>query len=99
MTYKEAGAPAGQKPLPPAVFAQLQARLALSRGFTSSVVLQQWLRAEFGLKVPYQTLHGMVRYQLTAKRKRPRPRQAKKTSPPRPPSSHSARAASGRGRP
>jgi transposase len=99
LTYKEAGAPAGQKTLPPAVFEQLQARLALSSGFASYVALQQWLREEFGLKVPYPTLHGIVRYQLKAKLKRPRPSHAKKTPPPRPPSSNSARAASGRLRP
>ena len=37
LTYKEAGAPAGQKTLPPAVLAQLQARLATSSGFASYV--------------------------------------------------------------
>jgi hypothetical protein len=81
VTYKEAGAPAGQKTLPRAVFAQLQARLATSPGCASYVELQQWLRQACGLEVPYTTLHGMVRYQLQAKLKRPRPSQAKKTSP------------------
>ena len=80
LTSKEAGAPAGQKTLPPAVFAQLQTRLATASGFASYIELQQWLRAEFGLEVPYTTLHGIVRYQLKAKLKRPRPRHAKKTS-------------------
>jgi transposase len=94
LTYKEAGAPTGQKTLPPAVFAQLQARLATSSGFASYVELQQWLREEFGLEVPYPTLHGIIRYQLKAKLKRPRPRHAKKTLPRRLPSSNSARAAS-----
>ena len=79
LTYKEAGAPAGQKSLPAAVFAQLQARLATASGFASYVEIQQWLREEFGLEVPYKTLHGIVRYQLKAKLKRPRPRHAKKT--------------------
>jgi transposase len=79
LTYKEAGAPAGQKTLPPAVFAQLQARLATSSGFASYVELQQWLREEFGVEVPYTTLHGIVHYQLKAKLKRPRPRHTKKT--------------------
>jgi hypothetical protein len=60
------------------VFAQLQARLATASGFTSYVELQQWLREAFGLEVPYTTLHGMVRYQLKAKLKRPRPQHAKK---------------------
>src|SRR5262245_34363176 len=45
--------------------------------------MQPWLRVEFALDVPYQTLHGIVRYQLTAKLKRPRPSHAKKTSRPR----------------
>ena len=80
LTYKEAGAPTGQKTLPPAVFAQLQARLATASGFASYVALQRWLRDEWGLEVPDTTLHGIVRYQLKAKLKRPRPRHAKKTS-------------------
>jgi transposase len=99
LTYKEAGAPTGQKTLPPAVFAQLQARLATSSGFASYVELQQWLRAEFGLEVPYTTVHGMVRYQLKAKLKRPRPSHAKKTRRTRRTLSNSARAALGPSRP
>ena len=99
LTYKEAGAPAGQKTLPPAVLAQLQARLATSSGFASYVELQQWLREEFGLDVPYTTLHGIVRYQLKAKLKRPRPSHAKKTLPRQRTLSNSARAASGQSRP
>jgi hypothetical protein len=78
LTYKEAGAPAGQKSLPAAVFAQLQARLASPSGFASYGAIQQWLREEFALEVPYKTLHGIVHYQLKAKRKRPRPSHAKK---------------------
>src|ERR671939_1099397 len=99
LTYKEAGAPAGQKTLPPAVFEQLQARLATSSGFASYVELQRWLREEFGLDVPYTTLHGIVRYQLKAKLKRPRPSHGKKTLPRRRTFSSSARAALGRSRP
>ena len=99
LTYKEAGAPAGQKTLPPVVFAQLQARLVTSSGCASYVELQHWLRDEFGLEVPYTTLHGMVRYQLKAKLKRPRPSHAKKTLPRRLTLSNNARAASGPSRP
>src|SRR5262249_5031426 len=77
LSYKEPGAPAGQKSLPAAVFAQLQARLATASGFASYVAIQQWLREEFSLEVPYKTLHGIVRYQLKAKLKRPRPSHAK----------------------
>ena len=81
MTYKEAGAPAGQKSLPTAVFTQLQARLATASGFASYVAIQQWLREELGLEVPYKTLHGIVHDQLKARLKRPRPSHAKKTLP------------------
>src|SRR4029434_9123456 len=43
LTYKEAGAPAGQKTLPPAVFAQLKAPLATASGFASYIEIPQWL--------------------------------------------------------
>jgi transposase len=93
LTYKEAGAPAGQKTLPPAVFEQLKTRLATSTGFASYLDVQRWLREEFGVEVPYKTLHGIVRYQLKAKLKRPRPSHAKKPSPRPRTVSNSARAA------
>jgi transposase len=95
LTYKEAGAPSGQKSLPAAVFAQLQARLATPEGFASYVELQHWLREEFALEVPYKTLHGIVHYQLKAKLKRPRPSHAKKKRLRRLTLSNSAPAASG----
>jgi transposase len=78
VTHKEAGAPSGQKSLPAAVFAQLQARLASPSGFASYGAIQQWLREAFALEGPYQTLYGIVHYQLKAKLKRPRPSHAKK---------------------
>ena len=93
LTSKEAGAPAGQKTLPPAVFEPLKTRLATSTGFASYLDVQRWLREEFGVEVPYKTLHGIVHYQLKAKLKRPRPSQAKKTSPRPRTLSNSARAA------
>ena len=93
VTYKEAGAPAGHKSLPAAVFAQLQARLATSSGFASDLEIQPWLHDEFGLAIPYKTLHGIVHYQLKAKLKRPRPSQAKKPSLKRRTLSSRARAA------
>jgi transposase len=82
-TYKEPGAPSGPQTLPPAIFAQLQARLAPPTGCASSVESRRWLRDELALEVPYQTLHGLVRYQLKAKLKRPRPSHAKKPLRPR----------------
>jgi transposase len=93
LTYKEAGAPAGQKTLPPAVFEQLKTRLATPTGFTSYLDVQRWLREAFALEVPYKTLHGIVHYQLKAKLKRPRPSHAKKTSRRPPTLSNSARVA------
>jgi transposase len=95
LTYKDAGAPAGQKTLPPAVFEQLQRHLATSPGFASYLDVQRWLREGWGVEVPYTTLHGIVRYQLKAKLKRPRPSHAKKTPPRRRTSSSSARVGSG----
>jgi hypothetical protein len=44
------------------------------------VAIQHWLRDEFALEVPYQTLPGIVRYQLKAKLKRPRPSHGKKAA-------------------
>jgi transposase len=99
LTYKEAGAPAGQKTLPPAVFKQLKTRLATPTGFASYGAVQQWLRAECGLEVPYKTLHGIVHYQLKAKLKRPRPSHAKNTRPRRRTLLSSAPVASGQWRP
>jgi putative transposase len=99
LTYKEAGAPAGQKTLPPTVFEQLKTRLATPTGFTSYLEVQRWLCDAFALEVPYKTLHGIVHSQLKAKLKRPRPRQAKKTRPQRQPVSRSVPGASGRSRP
>jgi hypothetical protein len=92
VTYQEPGAPAGQKTLPPAVFAQLQARLASPAGFASCLDSQPWLRDECALEGSYTTLHGIVRYQLKAKLKRPHPRHAKKMSPKPRTLSNSARA-------
>jgi transposase len=99
LTYKEPGAPAGQKTLPPRIFAQLQARLATPSGFASYLDIQHWLREEFALEVPYKTLHGIGRYQLKAKLKRPRPSHANKMRQRRLTLSSSARVASGRARP
>ena len=94
LTRQEAGAPPGQKTLPPAVLEQLKARLTTSNGFASYLEVQQWLREECGLEVLYKTLHGIVRYQCKAKLKRPHTRHAKKTRPKRLTFSSSARAAS-----
>jgi hypothetical protein len=81
------------------VFEQLTTRLATPPGFPSSLAVQQGLREAYGREGPYKTLHGMVPYQLKAKRKRPRPGPAKKPRQKRRTLSSSARAASGPWRP
>lgn len=77
------GAPPGQRALPPPVFEALKKRLEDPSGFSGYIEVRQWLKREFDLEVPYKTVHGLVRYRLKAKLKRPRPRHAKKTRAPR----------------
>jgi hypothetical protein len=52
LTSKEAGAPAGRKSLPAAVFTPFQARLATASGFASYGAIQPWLREACALAVP-----------------------------------------------
>lgn len=55
-------APAGARTtFPPAVFEQLKTHLATPTSFASYLDVQRWLREEFGVEVPYKTLHGIVR--------------------------------------
>ncbi len=61
--------------LPEAARAALKARLAQPEGgFASYKAIQTWLAEKFGLELAYPTLHRLVRYQLKAKLKVPRPR-------------------------
>jgi hypothetical protein len=48
VTWKEAGAPAGQKTLPPAVFAPRTTRLATPTGLASDLDVQRWLPRSIG---------------------------------------------------
>lgn len=66
-----------QKTLPPAVFKALREQVE-GDGFAGYTVAQEWLRREFGLEVPYRTVHGLIRERLGAKLKRARPRHQKK---------------------
>ena len=66
-----------QKTLPDAVFQALCERVN-AEGFPSYGAAQQWLHREFDLKIPYRTVHGIIRYRLGAKLKRARPRHKKK---------------------
>ena len=87
------GAKPEQRTLSPAVLAALQERLD-HEGFASYVEVRTWLAEEYGVEVPYPTLHKLVRYRLGAKLKCARPVHAKKTSPRSPPSPHGSLAAS-----
>ncbi len=49
------------------VFSQLKQKLNSAKGFASYKAIQQWLKMEYGLNLPYSTVHGIVRYQLKAK--------------------------------
>jgi transposase len=70
LTIKQPGARPGQKSLPPAVIAQLRERLASPARFASYVEVQQWLRDEWHLELPYKTVYGIVRYRLKINLKR-----------------------------
>jgi transposase len=53
---------------------KLKARLAQPAGFSSYGEIQQWLAQTCQLQVEYGTLYRVVRYELKAKLKVPRPR-------------------------
>jgi transposase len=72
-----------QKTLPPPVFEALRERVE-AEGFPGYAAAQQWLRQEFGLEVPYRTVHGIIRYRLNARLKRAPSRRGNKTRRPRP---------------
>ena len=56
---------------------RLKARLAEPTGFPSYKAIWQWLRTECKVEVEYNTVHRIVRYELNAKLKVPRPRHHK----------------------
>ena len=72
------GPHSGQRQLSDEVYQALQDRLASPQGFVSYGQIQQWLWHEWGQWVKYSTLHHLVRYELKAKLKQPRPSHSKK---------------------
>jgi len=70
----------GQESIPSSVMEKLKERLSEPEGFGSYKEIQQWLAEEHGVGLPYSTVHGIVRYELGAKPKSPRPSHPKKTS-------------------
>ena len=61
------------------VLEQLQEKLSQPQGFKSYRDIHSWLTELFNLEIGYSTVHRIVRYQLKAKLKVPRPRSRKTT--------------------
>ncbi len=61
------------------VLEQLQQKLSQPEGFESYRAIQSWLAKLCGVEIGYSTVHRIVRYQLKAKLKVPRPRSLKTT--------------------
>ena len=76
----EPGPDPGQTSIPDKAMDALKERLAEPDGFTSYKEIQQWLAEEHGVELCYSTVHGIVRYDLGAKPKTPRPSHPKKNS-------------------
>jgi transposase len=66
--------------IPSDVLQHLEQKLRNPEGFKSYKAIQVWIQQEFSISVPYQTLHGIVRYRLKAKPKVGRKSHIKKTS-------------------
>jgi len=77
---EDPGPEPGQQSIPSGVMEALKDRLAEPEGFGSYKDIQQWLAEEQDLELCYSTVHGIVRYDLGAKPKTPRPSHPKKTS-------------------
>ena len=59
--------------IPESVLERMKMKLQTPAGFPSYKAIQAWLKAEFGLEIPYSTVHRIVRTRLKAKLKVPRP--------------------------
>lgn len=55
--------------IPPDVLEKLKEKLEDPEGFKGYKAIQIWIATQFGINVPYKTLHGIVRYRLKAKPK------------------------------
>jgi transposase len=71
--------PAGKrKPLTPEQLAELEHKLEQPQGFASYIEIRHWIAATFGVELTYNAVHKLVRYNLRAKLKVPRPSHIKK---------------------
>ncbi len=59
------------------VIAALNIELKTGKGFSSYGAIVEWLKKEHGLDIEYGTVYALVRYQLGAKLKVPRPQSYK----------------------
>src|SRR5699024_8924519 len=75
----EPGPEPGQTSIPPQAMEALKEQLGQPEGFESYHEIRDWLDEQFGVDLCYSTVHGIVRYQIGAKPKVPRPRHVKKT--------------------
>jgi len=76
----EPGPDPGQQSIPAGVMEELEERLSDPEGFGGYKEIQRWLAEEHGLELPYSTVHRIVRYDLEAKPKAPRPSHPKKVN-------------------
>ncbi len=85
--------------MPEAVKERLRAELKKEEGFSSYKQIQEWLASECDLALEYKTVFKIVRYDLKAKLKRPRPVSVKQASAviEKYKKTHSARQKSGKG--
>ncbi len=77
---QEPGPDPGQQSIPPEAMKRLKRRLSNPEGFGSYKEIQRWLAEEQEVELPYSTVHQIVRYDLGAKLKTPRPSHPKKAS-------------------
>lgn len=75
---QDPGPDPGQQSIPPEAMKALNRRLSEPEGFGSYKEIQRWLAEEQGTQLPYSTVHQIVRYDLGAKLKTPRPSHPKK---------------------
>lgn len=65
--------------IPEEAVERLKLELSVPQGFSSYGEVHTWLRAECGIEAAYRTVHQLVRYQLQAKLKVPRPTSIKQS--------------------
>jgi transposase len=77
------GPESGQQSIPPGVMQALKVRLSDGgQGFASYKEIRRWPAEEHSVDLTYSTVHGIVRYQIGAKPKAPRPSHPKKRAVP-----------------